>query len=78
MRRSLFLSVATLMAITAGAQGLEYAYDNATMTAKVTYRMKQLGDGTWERIKGGYHGDIVIGIRLYCYWRWRAGFRPML
>jgi hypothetical protein len=22
--------------------------------------MKQLGDGTWERIKGGYHGDIVI------------------
>ena len=60
MRRSLLLSVATLMAITAGAQGLEYAYDNATMTAKVTYRMKQLGDGTWERIKGGYHGDIVI------------------
>lgn len=53
MRRSLLLSVATLMAITAGAQGLEYAYDNATMTAKVTYRMKQLGDGTWERIKGG-------------------------
>jgi len=60
MKKNLFTLVLTLIAISAGAQGLEYSFDNATRTAKVTYRMKQLGDGTWERIKGGYHGDIVI------------------
>lgn len=43
-----------------GTSGLEYVLDDATKTAKVTYRIKEWGDGTWERIKGGYHGDIVI------------------
>ena len=43
-----------------GTPGLEYVLDDATKTAKVTYRIKEWGDGTWERIKGGYHGDIVI------------------
>lgn len=60
MRKALFIFVAMLSVITAGAQGLEYAYDEATHTAKVTYRVRTLGDGTKERIKGSYHGDIVI------------------
>ena len=43
-----------------GTPGLKYVLNDATKTAKVTYRIKEWGDGTWERIKGGYHGDIVI------------------
>lgn len=54
-----------ITAMTASAQStddnsLEYVYDEATKTAKVTYRVKVWIDGTTERIKGGYHGDIVI------------------
>ena len=60
MKKNLFTLVLMLTALNAGAQDLEYSFDNATRTAKVTYRMRQLGDGTWERIQGGYHGDIVI------------------
>ena len=60
MRKTILLFVAMLSVITAGEQGLEYAYDEATHTAKVTYRVRTLGDGTKERIKGSYHGDIVI------------------
>jgi hypothetical protein len=60
MKQILLTLALAFAGLSAGAQVLEYAYDNATMTAKVTYRMKQLGDGTWERIKGGYHGAIVI------------------
>ena len=43
-----------------GTSGLEYVLDDATKTAKVTYRTETWGDGTKVRIKGGYHGDIVI------------------
>lgn len=60
MRKALLIFVAMLSVITVGAQGLEYVYDDATHTAKVTYRVRTLGDGTKERIKGSYHGDIVI------------------
>ena len=31
-----------------GTPGLEYVLDDATKTAKVTYRIKEWGDGTWE------------------------------
>lgn len=67
MRKILFTLLLAFTGLSAGAQDLEYAYDDATMTAKVTYRMKQLGDGTWERIKGGYHGDIVIPEKVSGY-----------
>lgn len=60
-----------------GTSGLEYVLDDATKTAKVSYRIKEYPDGTWERIKGGYNGDIVIpetyngytvtGIREYAF-----------
>lgn len=60
-----------------GTSGLEYVLDDATKTAKVSYRIKMYPDGTWERIKGGYNGDIVIpetyngytvtGIREYAF-----------
>ena len=60
-----------------GTSGLEYVLDDATKTAKVSYRIKMYPDGTWERIRGGYHGDIVIpetyngytvtGIREYAF-----------
>lgn len=60
MKKILFTLALAFAGLSASAQDLEYIYDNTTMTAKVTYRMRQLGDGTWERIQGSYHGDIVI------------------
>ena len=60
MKKILFTLALVFAGLSASAQDLEYIYDNTTMTAKVTYRMRQLGDGTWERIQGSYHGDIVI------------------
>lgn len=58
--KRLFTLLFAFATLTAVAQDLEYILDDATKTAKVTYRIKEWGDGTWERIKGGYHGDIVI------------------
>ena len=46
MRKALLIFVAMLSVITVGAQDLEYVYDDATHTAKVTYRVRTLGDGT--------------------------------
>ena len=58
--KRLFTLFFAFAALTAVAQDLEYVLDDATKTAKVTYRTETWGDGTKVRIKGGYHGDIVI------------------
>ena len=75
--KRLFTLLFAFVTLAAVAQDLEYVLDDATKTAKVSYRIKMYPDGTWERIKGGYNGDIVIpetyngytvtGIREYAF-----------